>query len=160
MGPVNGQGLSRRAFLAGTCSVLALTSGAAAARLGTVHELAVLDGVIDAIAGPLAVPALMRTALQSDFAQHFGKPALWALADHFRRIGLASVVDPQPQMIEEQLRWIALYLFTGSADPSKPSAPLTNYPYALSWTSLSFAKAPGLCSGPQFGYWEKPWVAA
>ncbi|MCY0096863.1 hypothetical protein [Hoeflea ulvae] len=140
--------------------MLALAPAANAARLGTAHDDAVLDGLVSAIAGPVPVSPVLRAALRRDFAQEYGAPALWRLVEHFGHNGIASVLEPQPDEIEGQVRWIALYLFTGSANPSVATAPMVNYPHALGWKSLRFAKAPGLCAGPEFGYWLKPWEAA
>jgi len=157
---VTGLCLSRRAFLAGSCSAVALAPVAQAARLGSAYDDTVWDGLVSAIAGPVKSPQILRDALKRDFTKTFGVPALQDLVAHFGRAGIATVLDVQDGEREEQVRWIAAYLFTGSADPADKNAPMINYPYALGWKSLSFAKAPGLCSGPEFGYWLNPWEAA
>lgn len=131
-----------------------------AARLGQVFEQSIWDGLVSAIGGPVEIPPALRKSVGTAFTDKFGAAALRELIGHFSRDGIATVLDPQPDRIEAKVRWIALYLFTGSADPSDENAPIDNYVHALGWKSLRFAKAPGLCAGPDFGYWEKPWGTA
>ena len=151
--------LSRRALLSGTCCALALSGMARAGGLARLHDDAIWDALVRSIAGPVEVSPALLTALTRDFATKFGLPAFGDLVDRFGRNGVVTVLDPQPDPVEIQVQWIASYLFTGSADPSDDNARMINYPYALGWKSLRFAKAPGLCAGPEFGYWLQPWQA-
>lgn len=152
--------LSRRAILSLTCSVLVAASTANARGLVKFYDETIWDGLIRTIAGPVEIPPSLSAALRRDFDGKFGYSALRDLVDHFGHNGIGSVLDPQREPFERQVQWIAGYLFTGSADPSDDAARMINYPYALGWKSLRFAKAPGLCSGPQFGYWLQPWMPA
>lgn len=152
--------LSRRVFLSGTCSAFVLAPMAHSAGLAVVYDDTIWEALVSAIAGPVELSPPLRAALTRDFAAKFGMPTLRDLVDRFGHNGVYTVLDPQPDLIESQVQWIASYLFTGSADPSDEKARMINYPYALGWKSLRFAKAPGLCSGPEFGYWLQPWGAA
>lgn len=152
--------LSRRALLGGTCSVLVLVPMAHGGGLAGLYDDTILDALVRAIAGPVELSPPLSAALTRDFEAKFGLSALRDLVDRFGRNGVVTVLDPQPDPFENQVQWIATYLFTGSADPSDTDARMINYPYALGWKSLRFAKAPGLCSGPEFGYWLQPWSAA
>lgn len=159
------QGTSRRALLAGTASLMALAAApgglASAASLGAISRRTMLRTVIGAIAGPVELPESFAAAAIRDFAKAFGREAADAFATHFLTHGPRSVLDRQPsEELEDQVRWLALYLYTGTSDPKDADARLTNYPFALSWKSLEFAKAPGLCSGPEFGYWQHAWRPA
>ncbi|SMR70757.1 hypothetical protein SAMN04488030_0369 [Aliiroseovarius halocynthiae] len=124
------------------------------------YDDTIWDALVHAIAGPVELSPPLLTALTRDFEAKFGLSALSDLVSRFGRNGVISVLDPQPDPFESQVQWIASYLFTGSADPSEGNARMINYPYALAWKSLRFAKAPGLCAGPEFGYWLHPWEAA
>lgn len=152
--------LSRRALLSGTCSALVLVPTAHSGGLGGVYDDTILDALVRTIAGPVELSPPLSVALKRDFEAKFGLPALQALVDRVGHIGVVTMLDPQPEPYENQVQWIASYLFTGSADPSDDNARMINYPYALGWKSLRFAKAPGLCAGPEFGYWLQPWGAA
>ena len=149
--------VSRRAFLAGSCSTLGFAGTGQAASLAKLYDDTIWDALVSAIAGPVELSPPLRAALTRDFEAKYGLAALNTLVEHFGHNGIYTALDPQPSPIEDQVQWIALYLFTGSADPSDDTARMVNYPYALGWKSLRFAKAPGLCSGPEFGYWLKPW---
>lgn len=154
---------TRRAFLATSASVAALgwQMPASAAGLNAGYDDAVWQALVRAIAGPVEVAPALLSALARDFAARFGPAAQDTLATHFGKAGIATVLDPQADAAtEDQVQWIALYLFTGSANPADDAAPMANYVHALGWKSLRFAKAPGLCSGPEFGYWLEPWGAA
>ena len=154
------QRLSRRAILSGTCCALVLAPTAHAGGLAALYDDTIWDALMRAIAGPVELSPPLSAALTRDFDAKFGMPALRNLVDRFGRNGVATVLDPQPDPFENQVQWIAEYLFTGSADPSDDDARIINYPYALGWKSLRFAKTPGLCLGPEFGYWLQPWSAA
>lgn len=128
--------------------------------LSRLFDDTIWDALVRAIAGPVDLSPPLSDALTRDFEGKFGRLALGDLIDRFGRNGVVTVLDPQPEPFEDQVKWIASYLFTGSADPSDDDARMINYPYALGWKSLRFAKAPGLCAGPEFGYWLQPWSAA
>jgi hypothetical protein len=132
---------------------------AQAAGLAGRYEATVWDALVRAIAGPVEVSPPLFNALTRDFTAKFGASARHGLRDRFGHNGVVTVLEPQPDPFETQVQWIASYLFTGSADPSNDEARMINYPYALGWKSLHFAKAPGLCSGPEFGYWQHAWEA-
>jgi len=148
--------VTRRFFLAAGCSILGVQPASASARLGMRHDVAGWDHLVSVIAGPVEIAPALRVALLRDFTANFGNSATLELLWHFRKAGLASALDPQPGEIEDRLRWMALYLYTGSGDPSDHSAELVNYPFALGWKALSFAKPPGMCLGPAFGHWMSP----
>jgi hypothetical protein len=149
--------LSRRALLSGTCSALLLAPMAQSAGLAALYDDTIWDALVRAIAGPVELSPPLSVALTRDFGAKFGLPSQRDMVNHFGRNGIVTVLDTQADPIESQVQWIASYLFTGSADPSDDDALMMNYPYALGWKSLRFAKAPGLCSGPEFGYWLQPW---
>ena len=152
---------SRRRFLFGTSSALALLPAQlSASSLRSSFDTSIWDVLVSTIAGPVELSPVLRAALTRDFEAKFGARAIADMAQYFTKNGIARVLDPQPEPYENQIQWIALYLYTGSADPSDDQARLINYPYSLGWKSLPFAKAPGLCSGPEFGYWLQPWSAA
>jgi hypothetical protein len=136
-----------------------MTPMAKAAGLAGRYDNTIWDALVRAISGPVEVSPPLFDALTRDFTAKFGAPALHGLVDRFSHNGVVTVLDPQPDPIENHVQWIASYLFTGSADPSNDEASMINYPYALGWKSLRFAKAPGLCSGPEFGYWLHGWEA-
>ncbi len=147
-------------MLSGTCSAFTLSGMAHAGGLARLYDETIWDALVRAVAGPVEVSPPLLTALTRDFEAKFGILALGDLVDRFGRNGVVTALDPQPDPFENQVQWIASYLFTGSADPSDDDARMINYPYALGWKSLRFAKAPGLCAGPEFGYWLQPWEAA
>lgn len=149
--------LTRRALLGGTCSALILAPMAHSAGLAAFYDEAIWDDLVRAIAGPVELSPPLSSALTRHFEAKFGLPALRNLVARFGRNGVVTVLDQQPYPFENQVQWIASYLYTGSADPTDDDARMINYPYALGWKSLRFAKAPGLCSGPEFGYWLQPW---
>ncbi|MGB0661434.1 MAG: hypothetical protein ACPGNV_14820 [Mangrovicoccus sp.] len=153
--------LSRRAFLGSTASFAILGQsvgqGAQAASLSQAYDTAIWQALVSTIAGPVELEPALRTALTTGFTAKFGLPALSDLVARFGHNGVYTALDPQPAPYEDQIQWIAGYLFTGSADPSDSTAQIENYPHALAWKSLRFAKAPGFCDGPEFGYWLKPW---
>jgi hypothetical protein len=151
--------LSRRAFLAGTCSALGYATVASGESLSKPYDGTIWDSLVNAIAGPVELSPPLRISVTRDFEAKYGLPAMQSLVAHFGHNGIFSVLNPQSEPIETQVQWITSYLFTGSADPSDGKARMINYPYALGWKSLRFAKAPGLCSGPDFGYWLRPWEA-
>lgn len=155
---------TRRALLSGGASVaaLAVLPGAAVARsLNDVRDRALFQSVLYALAGPVEMAPQLLSSVTGGFVAKFGSAALEDLVAHVAEAGVSDVLSPQADETREgHLQWLTGALFTGSADPSDKTAQMVNYPVALCWKSLSFAKAPALCAGPEFGYWFDEWGAA
>ncbi|SDE71881.1 Membrane bound FAD containing D-sorbitol dehydrogenase [Paracoccus isoporae] len=160
---------TRRALLRGGASAAALAvmpgmlmPGAAVARsLNDVRDRALFHSVLYALAGPVEMAPQLLGSVSDGFVAKFGAAALDDLVAHVARAGVADVLTAQSDPTREaHLQWLTAALFTGSADPDDKTAQMVNYPVALCWKSLSFAKAPALCAGPEFGYWNGEWGAA
>lgn len=154
---------SRRAVLSGAASLVAMAAmpgGALAASLNGTRDQSVFRAVLYALAGPVNVAPQLLDSVTALFEAKFGPTAIDAMSSYASQAGVASLLDPQSDADREaQLQWLTTALFTGTQDPDDDTAKMINYPYALGWKSLSFAKAPGLCDGPEFGYWSKEWSA-
>jgi hypothetical protein len=155
---------TRRAVLSGGVSfafMAALPSGALAASLNGARDAAMFHSILYALAGPVSVAPQLLTSVTALFEARFGASAVDDLAAHAAKAGVAPLLEPQIDATREaQLQWLTEALFIGTADPDDDAAKMVNYPYALGWKSLSFGKAPGLCDGPEFGYWANEWSAA
>ncbi|SDF89069.1 sugar dehydrogenase complex small subunit [Alloyangia pacifica] len=155
---------SRRAVLGGGVSLVAMAAlpgGALAASLNTARDRTMFRSILYALAGPVEVAPQLLESVTALFEAKFGASAVDVLAAHAAQAGVAPLLEPQEDASREaQLQWLTEALFTGTADPEDDDARMINYPHALGWKSLSFGKAPGLCAGPGFGYWNDEWSAA
>ncbi|MCA0939856.1 hypothetical protein CLG85_006770 [Yangia mangrovi] len=155
---------TRRAVLCGGASLLALASlpgGALAASLNGARDRTMFRSILYALAGPVEVAPQLLESVTALFEAKFGSSAADVLSAHAAQAGVAPLLEPQEDSVREaQLQWLTEALFTGTADPEDEGARMINYPHALGWKSLSFGKAPGLCAGPEFGYWQDEWSAA
>ncbi|MCA0997969.1 sugar dehydrogenase complex small subunit [Alloyangia pacifica] len=155
---------TRRAVLSGGVSLAAMAAlpgGALAASLNSGRDRAVFRSILYALAGPVSVAPQLLDSVTALFEAKFGAAAVDVLSAHAAQAGIAPLLEPQEDANREaQLQWLTEALFTGTADPEDDGARMINYPYALGWKSLSFGKAPGLCAGPDFGYWSDAWSPA
>ncbi|MEQ9259806.1 MAG: hypothetical protein RIG84_11975 [Roseovarius sp.] len=155
---------TRRAMLTGSASLAAMAAlpgGALAGSLNAARDRVVFRSILYALAGPVEVAPKLLESVTSLFEAKFGASAVDALSAHAAQAGVAALMEAQQDEAREtQLQWLTEALFTGSADPDDDAARMINYPLALGWKSLSFGKAPGLCDGPDFGYWANAWSAA
>lgn len=151
---------TRRSLLGGAAAAAMLPVAAAAAPLSATRDRAVFTALLYTLAGPVEVAPALLDSVAALFTAKYGQGAIDTLVAYFGSRGLAAALEPQPvPMIEAQIRWLTCALFTGSEDPHDSAARMVNYPLALGWKSLAFAKAPGLCAGPEFGYWGTDWGA-
>ncbi|MBE9637272.1 hypothetical protein [Salipiger mangrovisoli] len=155
---------TRRAVLGGGASLLAMAAlpgGALAASLNAARDRGMFRSILYALAGPVEVAPQLLESVTALFEAKFGPAAVDVLSAHAAQAGVAPLLEPQENAAREaQLQWLTEALFTGTADPEDDNARMINYPLALGWKSLSFGKAPGLCAGPEFGYWQHEWSAA
>ncbi len=155
---------TRRAVLSGGASLVAMAAlpgGALAASLNGARDRGMFRSILYALAGPVSVAPQLLDSVTALFEAKFGGAAVEVLSAHAAQAGVAPLLEPQKDADREaQLQWLTEALFTGTADPDDDAAKMVNYPYALGWKSLSFGKAPGLCAGPEFGYWSNEWSAA
>ncbi|MBY6163868.1 hypothetical protein KUV73_23500 [Mameliella alba] len=155
---MTGVGLTRRALMGSAAALAVMPVAGLAQSLNRARDTALFTSLLYALAGPVEVAPALLTSVEQLFVTKFGAGAVDSLTAYVARNGLASALDPQDDpTIEAQLQWLTAALFTGSADPSDSDARVVNYPLSLGWKSLSFAKAPGLCAGPEFGYWAAEW---
>lgn len=143
--------LSRRALLSGAASV---PVASAAALLRQDSSDAVFEDAVRQIAGVPGIASAMVRIVRDAFVAKFGGPALLSFCDAVRGRPIDDAAASGNSVLAEQVRFIALILFTGEIDTGgRKLVPL--YPWSLAWATLGFAKAPGLCGGPAFGHWEK-----
>ncbi len=152
--------LTRRSLM-GSAAAAALVPGAlTAASLNATRDRTTFTALLYTLAGPVTAAPALLDSVTALFSETFGAGAIDALVAHVDKTGLASVLEPAKDAeTETWLQWLTEALFTGSANPADSTARMVNYPYALGWKSLAFAKAPGLCDGPGFGYWSSDWGA-
>ena len=149
--------MTRRVLLGSTIAA-AVVPSTLVASLNATRDKANFVSLLYTLAGPVEVAPALLESVEALFVEKYGQAALKALLAHLYDNGGASALDPQDDAdIEAQIQWLTAALFTGSADPSDPKSKMINYPYALCWKGLAFAKAPGLCAGPEFGYWSTDW---
>ena len=153
-------GLTRRTLL-GSAAAAAVAPSPLVASLDATRNKAFFKSLQYTLAGPVEVDLALLESVEALFVGKFGQEAMDALMAHLSEKGIASALEPQSDAdMEAHLQWLTGALFTGSTDPSDTKARMVNYPYALGWKGLAFAKAPGLCAGPKFGYWSSDWRSA
>lgn len=141
--------VTRRSLLAALALLPA--SSALAAPLGSGRETAALAEIIRAVGGVSGIPELLVEACAKDFRDRFGDQAVATL---LRSLSGQTVDAPGDAALEDQLRWIAAYLYTGEVEGSDGERKAAFYPWALAWSVLGYANAPGLCGLP-FGEWQQ-----
>lgn len=150
--------VTRRSLLAALAALPA--SRALAGPLGSGREDAALAEVIRAVGGLSAIPDILVEGCAAAFRKHYGDEAVPALLQAVAGQPLDDLGPPSAaqnglsdQDLEDQLRWIAAFLYTGEITRDDGSTSVAWYPWALAWSGLGFATAPGLCGMP-FGHWQ------
>lgn len=143
--------IGRRHLLATLAVVPAYRALPAWARLDGAADLEVFADVIRAVGGVATLPPQLLNGCVREFTHLFGREALVAMANLARAQrtvdGLAEVGGAR---VNDQLTWIATFLYTGET-----AAGAEYFPWCLGWHALAFTTAPGQCGGP-FGYWADP----
>lgn len=143
--------ISRRAFIVALplASTLAPTAGVTAGLGGGSSAFA---EIVRQIGGVADISPYMLSAAEYEFAQAFDPGARGAL---LQALGTGSIEDRMAVADDElktQVQFIARFLYTGEVTrDGRTSADY--YPWCLAWKSLTFATAPGLCGGAEFGHW-------
>ena len=143
--------ISRRTFL-GALAVPLLPGFASAQTLG--GQEARFASILHQIAGiPDLSPLLIRAA-ESELAETYGAQARSGLVRALGTGALADRLALADAGVQEQVRFLARLLYTGEVTRDGVTKAIY-YPWCVAWRSLTFATAPGLCSGPAFGHWAE-----
>jgi len=148
--------LSRRAFLGSIALPLlpgtALFPGAAFGQ-GLTSPGTGFTALLHQIGGLPGIPPLLLSAAGREFETVYGPRAATALVASLDRGPLTEGLARADETVREQVRFLARLLYTGEVTRDGQTQALY-YPWCLAWRSLSFATAPGLCEGPEFGHWS------
>lgn len=142
--------ITRRALLSGAASA---PFAAQAGLLLAGESEAIFADAVRQVGGVTGLAPTVVQAVQQAFVARFGKAALSAFAAALLGKSVDDVVAAGDAALGEQVRFIALALFTGEIETDGKTRAVL-YPWSLAWATLGFSKAPGLCGGPAFGHWQ------
>jgi hypothetical protein len=139
--------LSRRALLA----ALPLAPTLAQAQALGSGSLA-FESLVRQIGGMADISPYLLRAAEYEFDAAYGQSARNRLV-HALGIGPleARMADADPGL-KAQVTFLATLLYTGEVTRNGVTK-AEYYPWCLAWKALTFATAPGLCGGPDFGHW-------
>ncbi len=105
------------------------------------------------IGGIVGLPNIMLRAVEKEFINTFGQDAKTRFIAAMDGRSVTETIANGSDEIKQQAKLIATVLYTGEiTHKGVTTAPY--YPWSVAWSSLAFAKAPGICGGERFGHWE------
>ncbi|WP_085905433.1 hypothetical protein [Kiloniella majae] len=146
--------LSRRSLLA-SAALIPLAGQAQALSLGSGSR--VFSEAVRQIGGVVDIADHMVRAVETEFLAVYGQDAMNTFIQLVDGRSITEALINASDDFKEQTKLIARVLYTGEItrtdDKGNSTTTVPYYPWSLAWSSLAFAKAPGICGGPKFGHW-------
>ena len=146
--------LSRRTLLA-SAALIPLASQAQALSLGSGFR--VFSEAVRQIGGVVDIADHMVRAVETEFLFQYGQDGMNAFIAAMDGRSITETLAHGSDELKAQAKLIARVLYTGEItrkdDKGNSTTTVPYYPWSVAWSSLAFAKAPGICGGPAFGHW-------
>ncbi|MCZ4279573.1 hypothetical protein O4H49_02210 [Kiloniella laminariae] len=150
--------ISRRSLLTSAALIpLAGGLGSPAQALSLGSGSRVFGEAVRQIGGVVDIADHMVRSVEKEFLATYGQNAMNRFISEVDGRSINEVLANTTDAIREQIKLIATVLYTGEVTRTDASGTAVTsvpyYPWSLAWSSLAFAKAPGICGGPAFGHW-------
>ncbi len=146
--------LSRRSLLA-SAALIPFAGQAQALSLGSGFR--VFSEAVRQIGGVVDIPDHLIRAVEKEFLFQYGQDAMNTFISVVDGRSITETLENGSDELKEQAKLIARVLYTGEItrtdDKGNSTTTVPYYPWSVAWSSLAFAKAPGICGGPAFGHW-------
>ncbi|MEH6631114.1 MAG: hypothetical protein V7776_09815 [Halopseudomonas aestusnigri] len=146
--------LSRRSLLA-SAALIPLVSQAHALSLGSGFR--VFSEAVRQIGGVVDIADHMVRAVEKEFLFQYGQGGMNSFIAAMDGRSITETLANGSDELKEQAKLVARVLYTGEItrqdDKGNSITTVPYYPWSVAWSSLAFAKAPGICGGPKFGHW-------